>query len=274
MPGIIKHLGVVFMKKSIIFILCLLTLSVCGCQSKTSAKETPASSFEYEIVDYDGYVSILQFKGLEKDVVIPKEIESLPVKVISDSAFMGTEVESVRLSDTVERIDGSCFYKCQNLKSVYMGKALKTIGHDAFYKCEALEDIKLNKGIESIGYKAFLECTALKNITIPSTVKEIGTEAFYGAGLTSIQFEDGIEKIGSYAAFCSKGTIESITIPASVTEIGEYVFNKNLKSVHFLGDAPQKIGTNPFDESTIIYYKKGTSNWDNEALSQYQKTAE
>ncbi len=66
-----------------------------------------------------------------------------------------------------------------------------------------------------------------------STVKEIGTEAFYGAGLTSIQFEDGIEKIGSYAAFCSKGTIESITIPASVTEIGEYVFNKNLKSVHF-----------------------------------------
>ncbi len=80
-----------------------------GVRAKHQQKETPASSFEYEIVDYDGYVSILQFKGLEKDVVIPKEIEGLPVKVISDSAFMGTEVESVRLSDTVERIDGSCF---------------------------------------------------------------------------------------------------------------------------------------------------------------------
>ena len=45
--------------------------------------------------------------------------------------------------------------------------------------------------------------------------------------------------------------MKSVTIPASVEEIG---------------DAPKKIGTQPFGENTVTYYKKGRNGWEDTPL--------
>ena len=243
-------------------------------ESAVLPPETPLSEFEYSVSEEYQNAAILQYIGSTADVVVPREIEGYPVTVIYTCAFANAKVESVWLPDTVEKIWEGAFADCASLHTVVLGDSLKEIDTDAFRRCTALKTIELPTGLQTIGYRAFSECRSLEKITIPKTVTKMGMEAFCFTSLSSLVFEDGIEKIGSYACFWSLGDLKSVTIPASVKELGEYTFEETLKEVHFLGDAPQKLGKDPFDENTVIYYDKNTDGWDNTALKQYQMIEE
>lgn len=247
-----------------------------GAQDGGVAKppETPLSEFEYSVSEEHQVAAILKYIGSTTDVVVPRKIEGYPVTSIYTYAFVSTTVESVWLPDSVEKIWNGAFAGCTSLHTVVLGDSLKEIDTDAFRKCTALKNIELPTGLQTIGYRAFSECRSLEAITIPKTVMKMEMEAFCFTSLSSLVFEDGIEKIGSYACFWSLGDLKSVTIPASVKEIGEYTFEETLKEVHFLGDAPQKVGKDPFDENTVIYYNKNTDGWEDTELKQYSLVAE
>jgi len=123
--------------------------------------------FEYEIKDEK--VCITKYIGSSKEVVIPEEIEGLPVTSIGDYAFYYNNLSSLRLTRGTTRTS----VDLTNIKS---------IGNCAF-SYNNLTSVDLS-GVKSIGYAAFSK-NKLTNINL-SNVKSIGSYAFYNNNLEAI----------------------------------------------------------------------------------------
>lgn len=138
------------------------------------------------------------------DVVIPETIDGLAVTDIGWGAFMRhTELESVKIPESVKTIDEYAFYgctsllsidipdsvtslgalafdSCKNLESVRLGSGLTALPGCAFYCCSSLIDIEIPEGVTTIGEYAFLGCVSLESVSFPSTLKGVATRAFDG----------------------------------------------------------------------------------------------
>jgi hypothetical protein len=68
-----------------------------------------------------------------------------------------------------------------NLKSVVIGETVNKIYDYCFYKCTGLTSVTIPESVTAIGAYAFFENGSLKSITIPASVTAIGSMAFYGS---------------------------------------------------------------------------------------------
>lgn len=134
-------------------------------------------------------------------IVIPSEIEDVPVTQIAASAFNGkSTLTEVIIPDTVEIISNAAFINCTSLKIAVIPDSVKIIGDSAFQGCTSLEYVVIGEGVEQIGGLAFKGCTALSKLDLGNTVKKIGNGAFYGCeALTKVYVPASVEAIGSYA---------------------------------------------------------------------------
>lgn len=253
------------MKKKIIFMLCSLLLMVTT--SFVIGKEVNAEESEDGFV-YDSYeddtVRITDYKGSERNIVIPSELGGYSVYEIGDSAFRNKEIESVTISEGIIRVGSDAFYNCDNLKSVNIPKSVKEIGigaNNSFANCDALEEIIIDEenkyyvvennvlfdknmttllfyfkgkndvsytvpsGVMTIGEYAFDGCDQLTEIILSGTVDTIEGGAFYGCtGLENINLPTGVIVIGDFA-FSNCTNLKSIDIPNTVTQIQESAFS-------------------------------------------------
>ena len=135
-------------------------------------------------------------------IVIPYEIEGLPVTSIGDYAF----------------------YDCTGLTSINIPNSVTNIGGFAFASCTGLTSINIPNSVTNIEMYAFQYCSSLTTINIPNSVTNIGTCAFYECtGLTSINIPNSVTNIEGYA-FASCSSLTAINIPNSVTNIGTNAF--------------------------------------------------
>jgi len=169
----------------------------------------PASDFKYDLTSDGKGIVILKYTGKGGNVIVPNEIEGMPVIRLGESngagGFKGTKVTGVVLPDTIV------------VSSDYYGAT--TAG---FYNTP-LQSITFPKGIAVIPDNFFEDCKSLKSIDIPNTVKHIGGLAFQGSGLTSIVIPEGVETIG-WLAFRYCKDLKSVTLPESIREISSGVF--------------------------------------------------
>ena len=114
------------------------------------------NDFKFEIDE--GRVFITGYTGAGGDVVVPAEIDGLPVTTIEDRAFG---------------------YR-SGLTSITLGNSVTTIGDAAFAGCTSLTSITLPDSVTTIGGSAFAGCTGLTSITLPDSFTTIGRKAFYG----------------------------------------------------------------------------------------------
>lgn len=130
-------------KRLVYVLIACLCLMLCGCeknldntqQSKntavSSAQETAANSFEYEVCD--AYVKITGYSKSEPAVSVPETINGKPVKVIGEEAFYGqTDMSEIHLPFGLEVIENGAFYRCSALKSVNIPESVTQIGNDVF----------------------------------------------------------------------------------------------------------------------------------------------
>ena len=89
-----------------------------------------------------------------KNSVIPEDI-----KIIDDWAFSYTDIKSIKIPSSVEKIGDFAFFSSK------------------------LEKLELNEGLCIIGERAFSE-TQIKGVSIPSTVKEIREASFCDVAFT------------------------------------------------------------------------------------------
>ncbi len=219
--------------------------------SLVASAEGEATSGTYEGMSYTNYGDYIVITGCDDsvtEVVIPNEIDGVPVTRIAEGAFSScTSLTNVVLPEGLTSVGSGAFYGCTALESVTIPESLTSIGEHAFYDTawlaglqeaggpviaehilfdggDAEGDLVIPDGITAIAGSAFSGCGGLTSIKLPEGLISIGNYAFSGcSALTSIVLPEGLTSIG-YSAFSECTALESVTIPESVTSIGEDVF--------------------------------------------------
>ena len=92
---------------------------------------------QYKI--YEDHVEILSYTGSDSTVVIPAEIEGLPVTVITGYAFKNcTNLITITIPDTVTSIESIAFYYCPSLRRIIFQGNAPQFGTSAFYDVVAV----------------------------------------------------------------------------------------------------------------------------------------
>ena len=126
----------------------------------------PATGICYK--KYDEYTDTYS-EPCDTDVIIPRYVvvtvsnnqkKIVPVTGISASAFSGSTVTSVYLSDKITEIPVGAFENCTSLKYV-RGGTIDTIGANAFKNCTSLFEFVLPDIVTSLGENAFMNVDAL-----------------------------------------------------------------------------------------------------------------
>ncbi|MCH5187197.1 MAG: leucine-rich repeat protein [Oscillospiraceae bacterium] len=186
--------------KGIVAMLICIAMALAVVPGLTVTAETAADGFNYQV--HDDHVEITGYTGSAAELVIPDEINGLPVTGITKSAF----------------------YQCTSLTSINIPSGVTSIGDLAFYHCTSLTSINIPSGVTSIGDWAFVGCTSLISVNLPDGVMSIGDWAFYGCtSLTSINIPESVLSIGDLA-FAGCTSLTGINLPAGITSIGDAAF--------------------------------------------------
>ena len=136
-----------------------------------------------------------------KELVLPDSIcyqeTYIPVKIISDTAFYGCKLVSIRLNGIIDSIGSFSFGNCQSLKKIEGLENVQYIGEGAFWNCFRLNSFSLPPKLTNIEPYTFYSCINLTNIIIPEGVESIGEDAFAHCGLKSVIIPSSVIRIGS-----------------------------------------------------------------------------
>ena len=174
--------------------------------------------------------TITGYNGSASALYIPGEIDGHEVVAIGDSAFEDrTDLRTVMIPDSVEKIEFEAFYNCINLKIVDLSSNLTTIGYDVFGNCKSISKIEIPKSLKkfdgtwgrgtNLSYGAFGGCSNLKTVNFEAGSTIVCAALFMGCdGIEEIELPDTITEIGD-SAFKSCKNLNKVIIPESVTKI-------------------------------------------------------
>ncbi len=221
--------------------------SLCACAVLCLCPELSVMAEEPEEKVYNGLVYQVSEDGTEitiisytedmpSELVIPSEIDGIPVKYFSQMAFYHCDaLTEVTIPDTVESFGFQTFLNCSNLKTVHFPEGLTSIYESAFAMCTSLESVILPESLTTIGNLVFSGCTSLSEISIPEGVTEFGEPAFTDTPwLAAQQAKNPFVIVNHVLLDASTAEGEEITIPEGVTSIAPWVFGqqeKNIKKV-------------------------------------------
>ena len=119
---------ILFLLSSCITIIMLLVLSQ---NPQTVSADT--GGFTYNISQSG--ISITDYNGADRNLIIPQQIDGYVVVGISQSAFSDATLTSIVIPESVTYIGNNAFANCSNLTSIrFMGDA-PTIGEQVFVNC-------------------------------------------------------------------------------------------------------------------------------------------
>lgn len=186
---------------------------------------TDSSAFTY--VNHGDSIEITGFNNSVSDVVIPSEIEGLPVTAISVGAFYLSTITSIEIPNTVTSIGEMAFLGCTSLKSVKFSTGVAKIDKNAFGSCSALREVQVAKDNPNFSsLDGVLYSKAQDTLVIYPAAK---TDAAY-------TIPGGVTSVAMYA-FSENPYLETIAIPNSLIKVGDSAFFncKNLRSVSYNG---------------------------------------
>lgn len=226
-------------------VLCIGSATVfagCGC-SRTPDKPgytVEATKPDMEGGDFGYYVinknelMITEYKGTEKDVVIPETYNNYTVTTIGSFVFNDSDITSVTIPDTVTEIQDYAFGSCKQLKSVKLSANLKKLGSDVFFFCSSLESIEIPASIEDLGIYTFT-ASGLKSVTIPES--------------------ETLTKIGGYV-FYQCPNLTEVNLPATIKEIDKRAFSDCSNQITFTapsGSYAEEYVTDRADKENFVF---------------------
>lgn len=236
--------------------------------SEVTDAEIGSNVLEYILVD-DYYVVTGMAVYADENLIIPAEYNGLPVREVSDQAFLECEdLRSVTIPDSVTIIGDEAFGSCRGITEIHLPKGLVSIGEYAFSYCLRLNSITIPTQVSHIPNTAFFRCDNLeyitveegnsvyhstgnclietaikkviigcKNSVIPTdgSVTIIGSDSFAQSEITEISIPEGVTTIGSYAFYASG--LERVQLPSSITMIDYKAFHicTDLRDIYYAG---------------------------------------
>jgi hypothetical protein len=171
-----------------------------------------SGDFETELSRTGNGRTIHRYEGKGGSVIIPDEIDGLPVVQIDNYAFSGgkKKITQITLPKTLKIIDSFAF-KNSGITSIVIPEGVTDIGAGAFQDCAQLTSVTLPQSLQRVGYRVFEDCTSLTEVKIPSghTIKY---------GIYSVNGEEFIEALEKY-----------------FSEDAEYNTSSNLQKKNFKG---------------------------------------
>ena len=136
-------------------------------------------------------IRINAFIGDSTDVVIPQEINGLPVTMIGSEAFKSTKIESVVIPEGIISIGESAFKECKQLESVEFPSSLTVLPQECFSSCHKLSEIKGLENIHTFGAWCFQWCWSYSTDLVFDHDVVLEWGAFDEAGIKSVCFMSG-----------------------------------------------------------------------------------
>lgn len=242
--------------------------------------------------------TITKYNGTDTVVVIPSKINGVTVTTIGTDAFLGLNITSVTIPDSVTEIGANAFAGCTKLTSVnYAGDwsnltiqsgnpAVQDAANEQLFDFAftpdntavivkhyrgAAADVTIpsrykGKPVTMIDPAAFYNNSAVTSVTIPDSVTAIPDYAFgFCSQLTNISIPNSVTFIG-FSAFNSCTSLESITLPSSLSTIQSYAFYNcgNLKTIR-IPVSVTSIGNYAFDvcpSLMTVTYPGSKTQWD------------
>lgn len=222
---------------------------------------------------FDKVAMIGEFRGAQKEVVLPRYLDQYKVIDITENTFKKLDfVQSVIIPEGILGIDERAFNQCPNLKTIILPKSLVSIQSDFLYKCPQAV-LKLPEGSlaidiaedEGIPYEIYTEplydyveeinrflTSKGKTPEAPKKqpAKPKSTPAVITVGEPSGKPEDFVVKSGKLTKYVGPGgDVLIIAGKKPITEIGRSAFEgcKTITSV-VIPDGVEKIGMFAFDK--------------------------
>lgn len=223
------------------------------------------------------------------DVIIPKYINTngkeYKVVGIGVGLFMGKDITSIDLPDSIRYIGGFAFDGCEQLTRCYMKEGIGYIGDAAFQCCYNLERLDLPNSVWFIGNFAFNHNSELRNsvITLPEDLEQLGEDIHYPAHMfydcgergvfTSFNIsndnayykvEDGIlyTKDGKTLVSIPVGKVFDngvFEISNGVENLGELSFSRNKSVKEIVVPDSLNVDSSNSDEENRYYLNDGNS---------------
>lgn len=175
--------------------------------------ETPADQFTYTKTETS--VTITGYTGTEGVVIIPNEIEGLPVESIGERAFSGnTVITDVKIGDNVKKIGLRAFLKVK-IKDIHITNTELTV--DGGFNGVIAETVTFAEGTKIVeGFKG----ATVGVFTIPDNVELV--RELSGLNADNLVFGENISKLNygyksSDSAFMN-AKIGKLVIPASLKQ--------------------------------------------------------
>lgn len=120
--------------------------------------ETPEGNCQYVVQPYgeteERAVVITGYSGTDAELVLPDQIDGLPVKALRKKVFLSRK----------------------RLRKIILPETLEEIGDWAFAYCSALEEVRLPRREMKLGSRIFMECGKLQKIYVCPAITENGEQ--------------------------------------------------------------------------------------------------
>ncbi len=174
---------------------------------KTAQCRVTVEKNVYEGILYsvnDGEITLTHYEGDGENIVVPSQINGVPVTKIGEGAFMySPTLKSVSIPACVTSIHTSAFAGCVNLKEIKVddknekfksdGGVLYSRDGDYLIACPAGKtgEFKVPEGVLALSPDAFNMCVGITKVTLSSTVELVPPTAFTSCeGLTAFSLEN------------------------------------------------------------------------------------
>ena len=206
------------------------------------------------------------------------DIDLSHICVIDSLAFQHTNLNSVRFSENLERIERQAF-KGENYilnpgrtlkQDLILPKSLKFLGEDAF-SCTGVKSITIQSDLEmpedilsnTLSNGIFYRCDKLKKLIVSEGVKKLEVTFKSCDALEEVILPNSLETIGlgsvdDYFNPISPGTfqfcssLKSINLPESLRTIGDYAFSSTGLTHIDIPDNVQYIGSYCFSDCSYL----------------------
>lgn len=125
----------------------------------------------------NGSVRLLRMFGTSPEVVVPSEIEGMPVTEIGEYCFARDRQAAEYLVSPAGRKEeaspGRLAPLCgEYVQAVFVPDSVRQLGRLAFYQCRSLEELSVGACLTDIGSDAFMNCRSLTSIILRAEITE------------------------------------------------------------------------------------------------------